>query len=84
MPGLIFCVAHVSLRRSLRMDFCTPERNLCVNSGVVKNRESESSKPILWGCECNAMVAFALRKISREIENRPAQSDEREFLRKPG
>ncbi len=54
----------------------TPERS--------KIRESESSRPILRGCERNAMFAFALRKFSHETENRPAQSDDSEILRNTG
>ena len=49
-----------------------------------EKRESESSRPIFRSFERNAMVAFALRKISRETENKPAQTDDREILRNIG
>ena len=37
-PRPMICSTHVSLRNSLGMDFCTPKRNLCVNSSPVKKQ----------------------------------------------
>ena len=71
---------HISV---IATSVLTPERS--------KNRESESSKPILWGSERNAMVAFAVRKFSREPENCPIGTDDckiprntKQKRRKPG